>query len=212
MISDIPILYYTSLFTPLINFLSYLLRFPNLPIVCHFHSFPFHQRKVYVLNGESNTSNQVPLDVLFRLFRNQTWLGIRLWAALDSLSSPIPYICILLMEEILHHLECINLLNCKQWDKLAIIWCRNSSINSIVCTSFHHVSRLVPFHATIWSFKAEFIAKVRSDLGSKTGAAEMKNLRKKSFLNMEKMVIKSPNISKLEETYCELQTMTCPLL
>ncbi len=28
-----------------------------------------------------------------------------------------------------------------------------------------HSSRLVPFHATIWSFKAEFIAKVRGDLG-----------------------------------------------
>ena len=36
---------------------------------------------------------------------------------------------ILLMEEILHHLGCIE--SCKQWDKLAINWCRISSINSI---------------------------------------------------------------------------------
>ena len=34
-----------------------------------------------------------------------------------------------LMEEILHHLGCIN--PCKSWDKLPINWCRISSINSI---------------------------------------------------------------------------------
>ena len=33
------------------------------------------------------------------------------------------------MEEILHHLGCVKL--CKYWDKLHIVWCRISSINSM---------------------------------------------------------------------------------
>ena len=38
-------------------------------------------------------------------------------------------ILLLLMEEILHHLECIK--PCKYWDKLPMNWCRISSINSM---------------------------------------------------------------------------------
>ena len=42
---------------------------------------------------------------------------------------------ILLMEEFLHHLVCIE--PCKEWDKLAINWCRMSSINSSAYKNYY---------------------------------------------------------------------------
>ena len=44
------------------------------------------------------------------------------------------YVDILLMEEILHHLGCID--PCKQWDKLSINWCRISAINSTMIMTY----------------------------------------------------------------------------
>ena len=45
--------------------------------------------------------------------------------------------CVLLMEEILHHLGCMK--PCKKLDKLPINWCRISSINSIYPINFFHI-------------------------------------------------------------------------
>ena len=62
---------------------------------------------------------------------------------------------ILLMEEILQHLGCIN--PCKEWDKPPINWCRISCINSIfMCIYTHPKLNSSPLHNDGWKMILSF--------------------------------------------------------
>ena len=87
------------------------------------------------------TTNAITLFCFWHLFpstitstgkggNSSYWKPRKLWSRDGQLKVSVDGQLMLLMEEILHHLGCIE--SCKYWDKLAIHWCRISSINSSI--------------------------------------------------------------------------------
>ena len=87
------------------------------------------------------TANAITLFCFWHLFpstitstgkgdNSSYWKPRKLWSRDGQLKDSVDGQLILLMEGILQHLGCIE--SCKYWDKLAIHWCRISSINSSI--------------------------------------------------------------------------------